>query len=172
MNLMKSMKIAAVAAALFSASVAHAALYEFKLTGDYTASWQLDSTPDIPVARVDIFVIDAVNGNFPGTVSNSVNLTFFNSTLYGGLQINDSVNFMQLMAGLGDQLYTGPEANPTFRLGTFELRGSSIRDAYTLTVTELEAMPEPAPVPEPASAALLLGGLGLLHAARKRRQQK
>ena len=171
MNLMKSMKIAAVAASLFSASVAHAALYEFKVTGDYTASWQLDSMPDIQVARFETVVIDNVKGNFPATVSNSANLIFFNSSLYGGIQINDSVNFTQLMTGIGDQLYTGPESNPTFRLGTFEMRGSSIRDAYTLTVTELEAVPEPAPIPEPASAALLLGGLGLLHAARKRRQQ-
>jgi hypothetical protein len=73
----------------------------------------------------------------------------------------------------GFQLYTGSEDNPTFRLGTFALTEYLGAGRYSLTVTDLDALPEPpVDVPEPASAALLLGGLGVLLASRKRRQAR
>lgn len=49
MTLLKSLRNAALAVVLLSAGLANATLYQFTLTGGYTASWQLTSpaSPDI-----------------------------------------------------------------------------------------------------------------------------
>lgn len=170
-NLIKSLRNVALAALLLSAGVANAALYQFQLTGDYTASWQLESTisPNA-VANGAYFSVYDVVGDFPGAVLGVVDLRFYNSALDGGLAIDDFFGFNVLVLADGAQLYTGPESNPTFLLGSFALTdfyGSG--DTYNLTITDLDA--PPVDVPEPASLALLMGGLGLMAASKKRRQR-
>jgi len=175
LNLKKSLKAAAVAALLFSAAAANAALYKFELTGDYTASWQLNSTvtPDDYATGVGFLLWD-VEGNFPGSLFDVADLTFYNADADGGLQIDDFYGETTLLITDGGQLYTGPESAPTFRLGTFALSEFGGTGSYSLTVTNLDAVPPPptGDVPEPASVALLAGGLGLMAALRRRRYGK
>lgn len=170
MHITKRLKSAAAVVMLLSASVANAGMYQFDLTGDYTASWQLDSMPASAVSWVgDAFLVENVQGRFQGTAADRANIWFYNARYNGGLEIDayDRPGF--LLVTDGPQLYTGTENNPTFRLGTFAMtdvpRLGSGR--YSLTVTDLDAAP--ANVPEPATGAMLLAGLGLLYASRKRR---
>jgi len=180
MKLMKSLKSAAAIALLFSAGVANAALYQFNLTGDYTASWQLNSTVVADVAgEGEGFILWDVEGNFPGSLFGDVaDLTFYNAAIGGGMEILDYYGDTLLLVTDGPQLYTGSEETPTFRLGSFGLTEFGGTGTYTLTVTDLDAGPGPGPdpdptdVPEPATAAMLLSGLGMLYASRKRRQGK
>jgi hypothetical protein len=171
MNLMKSLRSAAVAVMLFAAGVANAGVYQFNLTGDYTASWRLNATvaPDDGTTGQD-FVVWDVAGTFPGASLGIVDLTFYNAALGGGLQIEDFWGSMTLVSTEGAQLYTGPESAPVFRLGTFGLTEFLGSGTYTLMVTEVNA--GPVNVPEPATGALLFGGLGLMYALRKRRYGK
>jgi len=174
MNLMKSVRTAAMAALMLTASVANAGLYGFTLSGDYSASWQMDSNavPLVGETGLGLFYMD-VEGNFPGSAFNVADLTFFSGDLGGGLEIYDFYGGgITLLLTDGVQLYTGLESAPMFMLGTFDLTEFQGSGTYTLTVTDLDAGPEPAPVPEPATAAMLLGGLGMLYAARKRRYGK
>lgn len=171
MSLIKSLKKAAVVVMLLSAGAANAGLYQFNLSGDYTASWKLDSTVVPDVASNDQgFILWDVEGNFPGSLYGSADLTFYNADIGGGLEIYDFWSDSLLLLTDGPQLYTGKENGATFRLGSFGLTEFGGTGSYTLTVTDLDAIPEPSEVPEPASAALLFGGLGLLYASRKRRQ--
>lgn len=173
MKLFKTLRNIGLIALLLSASVANAALYQFTLTGNYNASWTLESTlvPD-DFATGGGFTLFDVEGNFPGAVLDLVDLTFYNADLGGGLAITDINGDTDLAVTDGPQLYTGGEDLPTFLLGTFALTDLNDGSLFTLTVTDGTVVPPTTDVPEPASGALLIGGLGLLYASRKRRQAK
>lgn len=168
MNLVKSLKNVAIAALLFSVGVANAAVYQYQLTGGYTASWQLDTTatPDDNTANRYIGFYD-VKGDFPGSLFQYADVTFFSGVQGGGLGIYDFYGDADLLMTVGPQMYSGSENNPTLLLGTFNLADLSGSGTYVLTVTDLDATP-PGTVPEPATAAILIAGLGLLAASRKR----
>ncbi|WP_422015167.1 PEP-CTERM sorting domain-containing protein [Roseateles sp.] len=159
-------KIATAAALTAAAAAAQADTYQFTLTGAYNATWQMQSTiePDDPYEGQGFIVWD-VAGTFPGASTGLVDLTFYHGDLGGGVQIDDFYGDATLLIADGPQLYTGSELNPTFNLGTFALTEYQGTASYTLTVTNLSA------VPEPASIALLLGGLGLVGAAAARRRK-
>jgi len=176
LNLMKRLKSAVVVAALLSAGAANAALYQFTLTGDYTASWQLNSTgtPDDGASGVG-FVIFDVEGNFPGSAIDVADLYFYNADEAGGMEIYDYYGGgYDLLLTDGPQLYTGNEEGIiTFLTGSFNMSDFDGPGSYTLTVTNLDAVPDPGTpgeVPEPASIAMVLGGLGLMAGLRKRRK--
>jgi hypothetical protein len=166
MNLMKSLRNAALAVMLLSTGVANAALYQFTLTGDYTANWQLTSpaSPDV-VGDGEGFILWDVAGNFPGASEGLADLTFYSDAIGGGLEIYDFYGDAFLLSTDGPQLYTGTEDNPFFVLGTFFLTEFGGTGLYTLTVSEVGG----ATVPEPATGLMLLGGLGLIGVLRKRR---
>ena len=89
MNMMKRLKGAVAVAMLLSAGVANAGLYQFDLSGDYTASWQLDSTPVPSIGFTgDGFYVEDVRGRFQGSDSDRASLWFFNARLGGGLEID------------------------------------------------------------------------------------
>lgn len=162
-------QIAAAAALTGVAATAQADTYQFTLTGAYTASWTLDTDliPD-EVYEGQGFILYDVQGNFPGSLINYTDLIFYHGDIGGGLQIDDFYGEQTLLIADGPQLYTGTEDSPIFSLGTFALTEYQGTASYTLTVTNISA------VPEPASIALLLGGLGLVGgvAARRRKAEE
>lgn len=162
-SLLSQITTAAVLAA--GAAAAQADTYAFSLTGSYVASWTMDSnvSPDVDFEDEGFIKWD-VEGTFPDSLLDMVDLTFYNASLGGGLAIEDFYGSTTLMVADGPQLYSGSEASPTLLTGTFNLTEYNGTGTYTLTVTNLSA------VPEPASVALLLGGLGLVGAAARRRK--
>ena len=152
-----------LAAATFAAQAAN---YQFVLTGAYNASWQMQSTVVADGYSVgEGFVMVDVAGDFPDSAFNIVDLTFFHADLGGGMVIDDYYGDTTLLVTDGPQLYTGTEDMPTFQLGTFALTEYQGSATYTLTVTEVSA------VPEPASVAMLLAGFGVVGAAAARRRR-
>lgn len=159
--------IAAATALAAAAISAQAANYQFTLTGDYTATWQMSSTivPD-DVYEGEGFIIWDVAGDFPGASEGVVDLWYFHTDSGGGIVIDDFYAGSPLLITDGPQLYSGSEANPTFLLGTFTLGEYQGTGSYTLTITDLTAA-----VPEPASVAMLLAGLGVVGVAGARRRK-
>lgn len=170
MKFIQTLKSLALAVTLLTASAANAGLYQFTLTGDYEASWQLDSnpTPDL-YGDGEGFVVWDVTGSFPGSLLDIADITFYNASVGGGFDIYDWWNDTYLVVTDGLQLYINSEDSPEFLTGSFNLTEYQGVGNYVLTIVDLEV---PSDVPEPATGALLLGGLGLLAAARKRRQAK
>src|SRR3954470_11319363 len=149
----------------FAASGAQAATYQFTLSGDYTASWELPSSPNPGMFNsLDgvFFYLGSVDGTYEGG-ADVANVSFYNAAYGGGLELNDGTDAHPLFASKGPQLYTGEERGEIdFVLGTFELTDFyATGRTFTLTVTEAgEAIPQGvSAVLEPASLALLLGGL-------------
>jgi hypothetical protein len=138
----------------------------FAISGAFNATFQLDSSP-IPDVVYDadlpqLFAIAGVSG-IPCTTSGLADITFFRDNAGGtggGLLISDhDGNRDWLLDAGGPQLYTGPEAAPTFKTDSFVLDGFSPRGASILTI---------AAVPEPASWTLLILGFDLAGVAMRR----
>jgi len=159
-------QIAACLALAQTAVVAHADTFQFTLTGDYSASWKLDSSaiPDDYGIGDGLAYYD--HDGFPDTVLGVADIFFWNSSIGGGLRIDDYYGEVTLLNADGPQLYIGSEDSPTFKLGTFTLTEFQGSGNYSLTVTNLSA------VPEPATIAMLLGGLGIVGFTARRRQPK
>ncbi|MHA4867997.1 PEP-CTERM sorting domain-containing protein [Duganella sp. PWIR1] len=161
MKLKQILRTSAAAALFVWAGVANAALYNFAVTGDYTATWQLDShvVPDDYSLGAGFVVFD-VDG-FPDAVIGVADVYFYNSASGGGVQIDDFYGANTLLLTDGSQLYTGAESSPVFKLGTFALTEYQGSGKYSLTISA---------VPEPATYGMLLGGLGLMGVVLRRRQ--
>jgi len=166
MNVKRILSQAALSAALLWAGVANAALYNFNLTGDYSAQWTLDTSagPDGAADGVGFAFFD-VEG-FPDAIFSVADITFFSADSGGGLVIEDYYGDTALVVTDGPQLYTGTEDNPVFKVGTFALTEYLGTGTYTLNISQVTAA-----VPEPETYGMLLGGLGLMGVVLRRRRQ-
>jgi hypothetical protein len=155
-------QLAVSTALMLAASAVHAQLYNFTMTGGYTASWQLDASvePD-DVGDGFYFAYWDVPG-FPAASTGVADVFFYHADAEGGLEFFDFNATTTLLTVAGPQLYTGIESAPSFRTGTFSLSNFQNTVSYTLVI---------AAVPEPATATSMLGGLGVLGAAAARRRK-
>lgn len=169
MNWMKTLCKLAIAATLLSAGAANATLYKFDLTGQYSGSWELDTARAPDQFKIDSFVGYHDVAEVPATTSQTADIYFYSTAAGGGGGVV-IIPFWGAAAAVdtfGPQLYSGTEDNPIFTLGSFSLTNTFGAGAYDLTISLVGA--PPAAVPEPATGALLLGGLGLLVASRRRK---
>lgn len=153
--------LAAAAASFAVASPASAATLLYQLSGDYTASWQLDSNPipDVSSSGVNFTIWD-VEG-FPDAIFGVADITFWHADELGGFTIEDFYIGSILAEALGPQLYSGPESSPTMLTGTFQLTGVN-GESYTLNVSTVGGV-----VPEPATWAMMVLGFGVLGGAMR-----
>ena len=103
---------------------------------------------------------------FPDSALGLADVYFYNGSIGGGVEIDDLYGGSTLLSTDGPQLYTGSEDAPTFTVGSFALTEYQGTGNYTLTITNISA------VPEPATIAMLLGGLGIVGFTARRRQVK
>lgn len=156
---------AAAAIGLATSAPASADPFKFVITGDYSASFVLDSNPMPDAAFTgSYFTLWDVPG-FPDAVLGVADISFFNAINGGGLGIEDFYGINLLLLTDGPQLYSGTEANPFFKTGTFALSEYQGTGSYSLTISALG-------VPEPAAWGMMIAGFGLAGAALRRRSYK
>jgi len=159
--------LAAFAAAALVPASADAALLTFTISGDYQASFTIDSapTPDEYLGGTGLVLwdvdVDAADGG------GLADIAFFDASLGGGLSIIDYEDFSPFLVADGPQLYSGTVQAPVFGTGTFQLTEYQGAGRYTLTIADAS----PAAVPEPASWAVMLAGFGATGAAIRRRRR-
>ena len=133
----------------------------FNLTGDYAASWIMDSDPfpRDPVHGV-LFGLFDVEGSFSMASTNFVDLYFFNTAVGGGLQLVDYNGSGEDLIATDslEQLYSGNEFSPHFSSGKFFLTDHSGSDkTFILQISN---------IPEPSSQLLFLIGVAALAVRR------
>ena len=151
------------AAALAVAAPAVAAPYLFTLTGDYSASFTLDSHPTISGTEpgLDFYILD-VAGTYGGLDGNA-DAYFFNAANDGGIELHDSLTNTLLVSAEDQVLFTGGINNPTFKTGSFALTEYNGTGSYTLTIAPTAT----GAVPEPATWAMMIAGFGLVGGAAR-----
>ncbi len=152
-----------------AASPAAAATYLFNLSGSQSASFQLQSSPS-PVGSFsgddDVFWLDNVAGSYASGATLK-DIYFYTSTIGGGLGFKNYNNSTYTLITDGPQLFTGLNTSPTFKLGTFLLTQFNGPGQYTLTISNLDAVPG---VPEPSTWAMMLLGFGAVGYRMRRRR--
>jgi len=146
-----------LAAAFLCAGAANAMVYQFTLTGHDSAQWQIDSerVPDYTWPNsITKFLLEPVGEEY-------AEVTFFSGTNGGGFDLLGLVE----VTTTGEQLYTGSESAPVFRIGVFVLDSPAADRSHTLTISV-------APVPEPETYAMLIAGLGLMGLMAHRRRKR
>jgi hypothetical protein len=163
---MKTLVWARLAAAplLLAAAAAQAVPYDFTLTGDYTASFRIDSNPVATVLDPDAFLVEDVSGTFDGIVAVR-NVSFYTPVYFGGLAIFQPEPFVGELSVFGAQVFAGPIDAPTFLPGSYDFTGFiGEQDGYSVRLV-ISA------VPEPGTWAMAAAGLALLGAAAFRRRE-
>ncbi|GAB2174863.1 hypothetical protein [Dongia sp. agr-C8] len=150
-------------AALTVAPRAEASTLFFSLTGDYTASWTLDSNPS-PNGSSNADGYTFFSG-VPGV--DPLLLVFYSSTLgfgSGGLRISTTPDPLTEVGSIvdlaGDQIYSGLLSAPVFTPGVFHFNFDFLTNAALATPTTLTVSAIPiATTPIPAALPLFLSAL-------------
>ncbi len=162
----RSVTLAALLALATAASPTAAVPLKFTISGDYDATFFLDTAQTPDFALNDYAIAFAAVDGFANSTNGKGDVQFFNALSAGGLLVVDNGNnFDFLFDAGGPQLYSGlEESGPSFLLGTFALTGVSTPGNFSITIQSLAA------VPEPASWAMMIGGLAFAGAAMRRRR--
>lgn len=175
MTMKASIGLAAGIAGLAFATPAEAVILNYTLTGDYTATWQLDSQPVPDPADVSLgegVILRDVIGAFPGGLPpDLVELCFFNEAIGGGLLIRNDTTGLILASigddvGIGRQVYSGPEDSPTMLTGEFDFIG--VVDDTGELLPDLHYHLSVTAVPEPATWMTMILGFGMVGAGLRR----
>jgi len=175
-RVLKSLAAAALVAAAFAFGPrAEASTLNFSLTGDYTASWTMDSNPTPSGSSTgDGYTFFS---NVPGV--DPLLLVFYSSTLgfsSGGMRISttpDPTTEVGAIVDLGgDQIYSGLLSAPVFAPGVFHFNADFITNAAlhgptTLTVTAAPVATTPIPAALPLFISAL-AGMGYVGWRRRR----
>jgi hypothetical protein len=145
-------------AAIALSGPASALTYIFTLGGEdggipLNATWRLPSSPtpdQVPIGGFRLFDVDMVVNGSPAIAQHSYGSMGFQSL--GFLVGAKSYDFG------GPPLFTGTNAAPTFKTGTFTLFSEDGRSTLTI-----------AAIPEPASWGLMIAGFGAVGFALRRR---
>ena len=138
----------AVIAALLAASVASpasAALLNFQLTGSQQASFQIDTETVPSFFSMSSLIgnqvrFDNVSGIFGG-VAGPASISF-GTNLIADLNIGGTALGFTQLSGNTD-LFTGSPSDPTFTIGSFNLRNPFLGQNDVLTISAVAAVPEP-----------------------------
>ena len=161
MKMTRILSSTVLAITLLWANAANAEVYRFTVTGDYSATWQLNSDAFLDVYWSETGVTyHYVDGSFPESRWDRAIIHFRNT---GGIVIYDNWDGSELLNGDGPQLFAKSEDSFEFVPGTYALTERSHPASYTLTILA---------VPEPATYGMMLAGLGLVGAVQRRRQVK
>jgi len=161
---MKALMIAALLGAA-AAAPGQAAVFQFTLTGDYSASFRID-TAAVPVGTELGLGVNGVSGSFPGSTAGVGDVFFYTAGNGGGFEVLDNAdNAVSLIATEGPQLFSGAGASLTFREGTTALTQYLGTGRYSLNIAAVGAA-----VPETATWAMMIGGFGMVGAAMRRRR--
>ena len=171
---LKPLFFAATLLGAAAGSPAWAATYLFSITGDYSASFQLSSSP-APVSSFasdpNFFWLTNVSGTYQGSAG-ARDAYFYTSAIGGGLGLKNTNNSTFTFVSDGPQLFTGPNTAPTFMLGTFSLVQFLGPGRYSLTISDLSGGTPPAgAVPEPATWAMMLLGFGCVGFSMRRQRR-
>ena len=150
----------ASAAVLTMAGPARAELYNFTVTGDYVAHFQIDSSPVVSAGdHPGYFRVLNVAGTFAGVVG-SRNVSFYESPGTGGgmaiWQFDPFVKYDTEMAVVGAQVFSGPIDAPTFLLGSYDFTG------FVGAVDGKSVQLLISAVPELDTWLMMFGGLGVI----------
>ena len=147
----------------------NAATYIFTLTGDMNATFQnatfqIDANPTPDFVEDGSFTVR--NVAFDQSPTGFANLGFYSASNSGGFNISDPTALHSFGNFFGPQLYTGTEANPTFKTGTFALTDDQGAGTYTLNIASAIGA-----VPEPGTWGMMILGMGAVGFAIRRRQK-
>jgi hypothetical protein len=167
-SLLKGMVAAVLGVAAFAASSsAEAATLNFVLSGDYSASWSLDSDPT-PTGSSAIDGYTYFNGVAGADPLSLVFYSVTDGTAGGGIRISTTPDVNTEIGSIfdlaGDQIYSigSTEAAPHFSVGVFDVSYDFITNAAThvpttLTVTAATTAVTPVPAALPLFVTALAG---------------
>lgn len=141
---------------------ARAVVYDFTVTGDYMAHFQIDSNPVVNVLDPDAFSVEGVAGTYAGVIGMR-DVTFYTPILSGGMAISTPDPFVSEMSVFGEQVFIGSIDEPTFVPGTYDFTGYVGLDEGKSVRLVISA------VPEPSTWLTLMAGIGMLGATRRAR---